>query len=394
MYWQGRFAVAFPCQRSADRLDTGVDVNYIGSKYSLLGFLEEGVLGWVDPSCRVFFDVFAGTGVVGWRFKQKGFRVVANDIQYYAYCLNRVRVQCNREPEFSAVAEDLGVPGGSNSVDGVLDHLNVLEGTEGFIYRTYCAGGTQDAEFIRQYFSDENGKRCDAIRMQIEAWRQDGRLTEDEYFYLLASLIDAADSVANTASVYGAFLKHIKKSAMKPLHMEPVQIVEGDGEHRVYNRNGSQLVGEVACDVLYMDPPYNHRQYCANYHMLETIARYDQPEVRGVTGLRPYDGQKSDFCMKRRALPAFEEMVAKTSARYVFLSYNSEGIMQRDEILAVMRKYGVADVVSRDYNRFRADVDGENRVYKGDRVEEYLFRVDKGGEAVGRPVGGEMQNEK
>ena len=348
-------------------------MNYIGSKFSLLGFLEEGILKRVDPSCRVFFDVFAGTGVVGWHFKQKGFRIVANDIQYYAYCLNRARVQINRPPAFSGVAAELSIPRRRKRIDGVLAHLNALEGVEGFTYRAYCQGGTCDSEYRRQYFSDANGKRCDAIRMRIEAWREEEKLTEDEYSYLLASLIDAADRVANTASIYGAFLKHLKKSAAKPLRLEPIAVTGSRLRHRIYNRDGAQLVGRVKCDVLYMDPPYNHRQYCANYHVLETIARYDGPELKGVTGLRPCDDQKSDFCMKKRALPAFESMLEKARARYVFLSYNSEGIMQKDEILSAMRRYGKTELVRRDYARFRADVDRADRVYKADRVVEYLF---------------------
>ena len=355
-------------------------MNYIGSKYSLLTFLEEGIMGRVDPANRVFLDIFAGTGIVGWHFKQGKFRIVSNDIQYYAYCLNRALVKINRPPEFPGVVKGLKVSQETSScdpVDAVLGYLNALEGEAGFIYRNFCPGGTQDSEFKRQYFSDENGKRSDAIRLQIERWWEAERLTEDEYFYLLAGLIDAADRVANTASIYGAFLKHIKKTAMKPLRLERLPIVESDREHQVYICDGSRLVEKVPCDVLYMDPPYNHRQYCANYHVLETLARYDDPELRGVTGLRPYEDQKSDFCVKKRALPALEEMVHKTGARYVFLSYNSEGIMQKDGILSTMGKYGNVEVISRDYSRFRADIDRENRVYKADRVEEYLFCLEK-----------------
>ena len=159
--------------------------------------------------------------------------------------------------------------------------------------------------------------------------------------------------------------------------MKRLGIVESDEEHEVHNVNGQALVERLSCDVLYMDPPYNHRQYCANYHVLETIARYDEPVLKGVTGLRPQDDQKSDFCMKRRALPALEEMVKKTSAQYVFLSYNSEGIMGKDEILQTMGQYGQVDLMTRDYQRFRADVDRENRVYKADQVEEYLFCLNK-----------------
>lgn len=362
-------------------------MNYIGSKYSLRYFLEEGILKNVNSDCKVFCDVFAGTGVVGTHFKEKGFKIISNDIQYYAYCLNRAIIGINRIPSFSGVIDDLHAQhNGSkmvpttllcDTIDIVLEYLNNLDERSGFIYHNYCPGGTEDEEFKRQYFSDENGMRCDAIRMQIEAWWQADKLTEDEYFYLLASLIDAADRVANTASVYGAFLKHIKKSALKPLQLKRLAIVQSDEEHEVHNVNGQKLVERLSCDVLYMDPPYNHRQYCANYHVLETIARYDDPDLKGVTGLRSYDEQKSDFCMKRRALPAFDEMVRKTSAQYVFLSYNSEGIMGKDEILQTMGQYGEVDLMTRDYQRFRADVDRENRIYKADQVEEYLFCVKK-----------------
>ena len=355
-------------------------MNYIGSKYSLLHFLEEGIFKNVNSDCKVFCDVFAGTGVVGAHFKQKSFKIISNDIQYYAYCLNRALVGINRNPLFSGVLDDLKLVPTTllcDAIDVVLEYLNGLDGDTGFIYRNYCPRGTEKAEFKRQYFSDENGMRCDAIRMQIEEWWQASKLTEDEYFYLLASLIDAADRVANTASVYGAFLKHIKKSAMKPLQLKRLAIVESDEEHEVHNVNGQELIERLSCDMLYMDPPYNHRQYCANYHVLETLARYDDPHLKGVTGLRLYDDQKSDFCMKRRALPAFENMVQKTSARYVFLSYNSEGIMSKDEIFQTMEQCGKVDLMTRDYQRFRADVDRENRVYKADHVEEYLFCLNK-----------------
>ncbi|MDP6777500.1 MAG: DNA adenine methylase, partial [Candidatus Latescibacteria bacterium] len=361
---------------------SGCAVNYIGSKYSLLEFLERGILGRVRANGQVFLDVFAGTGIVGWHFKQRGFRVVANDVQYYAYCRCRALVGIDRPPEFAGIVNELALDATdgaqSDPVEALLTYLNALGGEDGFVYRTYCPGGTRGSAFERQYFCDENGRRCDAIRTRIEVWREQAWVTEDEYYYMLASLIDAADRVANTASVYGAFLKHIKKSAQRPLRLGRLPVVGGRGRNVIHNCDGGELVGEVACDVLYMDPPYNQRQYCANYHVLETIARYDRPEVHGITGLRDSGDQKSDFCVKRRVLPAFERMVDRTSARHVFLSYNSEGLMQKDDILDVMGRYGQVELLTQDYGRFRADVDRENRVYKADRVEEYLFCLDKG----------------
>ncbi len=349
-------------------------MNYIGSKYSLIDFLERGILKRVGPRRGLFCDLFAGTGIVGLRFKQLGFRIASNDIQHYAYCLNRAAVQINRMPEFDGLSRHNGRLDGA---EGVLSFLNGLEGVEGFIYQNYCPGGTKQSAVKRQYFSDENGMRCDAVRTQIERWRRTGRLNEDEYYYLLASLIDAADRVANTASIYGAFLKHIKKTARKPLLLRKVPVFPSELNHATFNQDGLQVVQELDCDVLYMDPPYNHRQYCANYHVLETIARYDKPKVYGTTGLRPYQDQKSEFCMKKRALPALEEIVRSTSANHVFLSYNNEGIMSRNDIKKVMMKHGEVEVETLRYPRFRADVDRDNRVYKGDWVREYLFCLRK-----------------
>ena len=243
------------------------------------------------------------------------------------------------------------------------------------MFRHYCLGGRSNAK--RVYFSDENGRRCDAVRQSIETFYDDGVLKESEYYYLLASLIVAMDRVANTASVYAAYLKKLKKSAKKPFAMESIPTTGGNGRHRVHHQNGSELVSRVSCDILYMDPPYNQRQYCTNYHVLETIAEYDSPKLSGITGLRPYQNQRSDFCVKGKALEAIEDMVRRTRARYVFLSYNSEGLVTRGDILDTMRQYGEVDLKSKRYPRFRADADGAKRRYKANSVTEYLFRLKK-----------------
>lgn len=356
-------------------------MNYIGSKYSLLPFLEKYIFEIAGPTrSRIFFDIFAGTGVVGQHFKKLGFQVIANDIQYYSYCLNRAYIGINNQPKFLDLIDRLPQPSDRlfyDEIDTVLDYLNNLEGVEGFVFRNYCLGGTAESEYPRQYFSDENGKLCDAIRAKVDEWKKDGLLSDDEYFYLLASLIEAIDKVANTASVYGAFLKHIKRSAQKPLKLERFEIVPNHKQHQIRNCDGNLLVDKVHSDILYIDPPYNQRQYCTNYHVLETIARYDNPKLYGVTGLREYEEQKSDFCRKGKTLTALEDLIQRTDANYIFLSYNSEGIMPEIEIIAVMEKYGKVELKKRDYRRFRADIDRENRKYKSDEVLEYLFCLKK-----------------
>lgn len=353
-------------------------MNYIGSKYSLLSFLEENILEFASPkNGHTFFDLFAGTGMVGHHFKRLGFRIIANDIQYYSFCLNRAYVGVDCEPAFTGIADDLPRTAGLFSVDTVLESLNGLEGVEGFVYRNYCPGGTSGTEHPRQYFTDENGKRCDAIRSQIEEWHRNGRISDDEYFYLLASLIEAIDRVANTASVYGAFLKHIKPSARRPLKLERLEIVPARKPQKVYNEDGCSLVDRFPYNILYLDPPYNQRQYCTNYHVLETVARYDDPQLYGVTGLREYSRQKSALCRRKEALNVLEDLVRRTPARYVFLSYNNEGLMSEEEITGVMARYGKVELRKKDYSRFRADLDRENRKYKTNGVIEYLFCLKK-----------------
>jgi len=359
-------------------------VNYIGSKYSLLPFLERNILDFVGSTNLTLFDIFAGTGAVGRHFKKLGFRIIANDIQHYSYCLNRVYVGLNDQPRFSSIVDSLPNPEDLlmyDNVDTVLNYLNELEGVEGFVYRNYCPGGTASSRYRRQYFINENGKKCDAIRLQIEDWYGCRQISQDEYYYLLASLIEAIDKVANTASVYGAFLKHIKKSACKPLELKRLKVVSSIQRHDVYNADGSQLVDRLQYDMIYMDPPYNQRQYCTNYHVLETIARYDDPKLRGVTGLREYRAQKSDFCIKRETLSALEDLIRRTPAQHVFLSYNNEGLMQEADILRTMEKYGSVELRKQKHARFRADIDRENRVYKADSVIEYLFCLEKAGRA-------------
>lgn len=358
-------------------------MNYIGSKLSLLPFLEKNILEFSKTENeKRFFDIFAGTSIVGRRFKKLGFHVIANDIQYYSYCLNRAYIGINDQPQFSKIVRTLSPASDAaphDAVDIVLNHLNNLTRVEGFVYRNYCLGGTVGTQFPRQYFTDENGKRCDAVRRRIEEWRRNDLISDDEYFYLLASLLEAVDKVANTASVYGAFLKRVKRSALKPLRLEKIEITPSRKPHQVHNRDGRELVEQVRCDILYIDPPYNQRQYCTNYHVLETIARYDEPRLYGATGLREYKHQKSDFCYKAKALRALEDLVRRTEARYIFLSYNSEGVMSEDEILSVMKPYGTVELRKEAYRRFRADVDGENRRYKTNGVTEYLFCLKKSG---------------
>lgn len=328
-------------------------MNYIGSKYSLLDFLQEtisGVTGYKSGAEYVFADLFAGTGVVGAAYRNSGCRVISNDIQYYSYVLNKHLT----ENTLSADVTDL------------LVRLNSMDGIDGFIYNNYCAGSGSG----RNYFTDENGRRCDAIRTELERLYQKKEIDGSVYFYFLASLINSIDKYANTASVYGAFLKHIKKSAQKDFRLELLPVCRGP-EGKAYNEDVNCLIKRINGDVLYLDPPYNERQYCTNYHVLETVARYDDPALYGKTGLREYAKQKSEFCSKKTVVSAFDRLISNADFRFIFLSYNNEGLMSLDTISEIMSKYGSYTCYTKEYKRFKADRD-ENRSITADTTTEYL----------------------
>ncbi len=327
-------------------------MNYIGSKYSLLDFLVnsiEEVAQVEDRENLVFGDLFAGTGIVGSRFKKMGYKVIANDIQHYSYVLNKHYIE-NNQP----LRKDL------------VEYFNSLEGIEGFIYKNYSLGsGSQ-----RNYFTDYNAKKCDRIRIELESLYRREEISKEIYYYYLGSLINSIDRLANTTSVYGSFLKHIKKTATKELRLELLPIVEGVNKGKVYNKNINDLILDLRGDILYLDPPYNARQYSANYHLLETISKYDNPVIQGKTGLRK-DYIKSSYCSKKQVKDDFEYVIKNAKFKYIFLSYNNEGLMSIDEIEKIMAKYGEYKVFTKQYKRFRADKE-KSRKHKAKMTTEYL----------------------
>lgn len=338
-------------------------MNYIGSKFSLIDFLKSSISKTLatngetrTPNEMVFADLMAGTGVVSYSFKQDGYSIIANDIQYYSYVITKHLIENNGNLDENRCAQ-------------LIEELNNLEGVEGFIYKNYCFEGTEGQEFRRMYFTEYNAKKCDAIRIAIEEKRINKIITDNEYFFLLGSLINSIDKYANTTSVYGAYLKKFKKSALKELKLEPLPIMHSQVECKVYNEDINELIKHVSGDILYLDPPYNARQYCTNYHLLETIARYDNPAIHGKAGLREYVTQKSDFCIKSKVEKAFTEIIKNAKFKYIFLSYNNEGLMSSQTIEKIMKKYGKYRFEIQEHRRFKAD---NAREAKADKTVECL----------------------
>ena len=138
--------------------------------------------------------------------------------------------------------------------------------------------------------------------------------------------------------------------------------------------DANKLIEKISGDILYLDPPYNHREYGANYHLLNTITLYDDFVPRGKTGLREY--KKSLWCKKRTVMIVFEDLIKKANFKYIFLSYNNEGLMSEVQIREILSRYGRYDLVKRQYQRFRADKE-QNRNHKANSTLEYLHILEK-----------------
>jgi len=317
-------------------------MNYIGSKKQLLDFIETTITQEVNLlKNKVFCDLFAGTGTVGAHFKAKVKKVIANDIEPYAYTIIYNKIKNSSSYDLKKIKH---------------------EPKEGFIYKNYA--------LKRSYFSKENAKKIDGLREAIEKSFTCKDINEDEYQFCLASLLFSADRVANTTGIYGSFLKELKfmaKSEMKflPHYFEPTK-----NKHEVYNQDANELIKKIEGDILYLDPPYNHRQYGLNYHILNTIVKNKPFEPRGKSGFDEYI--RSDYCKITKVEDALEELIKLAKFKYIFLSYSNDGILDKMSIKKIMSKYGSYKVKEFIHPRYRT-----NKKSKKGHVVEYLHVVKK-----------------
>ena len=353
-------------------------MRYIGRKTNLLPYIEDVVLKNTSRK-GIFCDLFAGTHSVAAHFKKLGFQIISNDLLCLAYIFGRALIQSNAKPTFAKMRNLLdtspsSLSGGMETYLKVLNYLNRLDRiSDGFIFNAYCPGGAN--EYNRQYLSNSNGQKIDVVRRRIEEWRRDNLITEDEYYSLLLSLLEAVSKVTNISGTYSAYLKGWDVRTYKELTLEPINPIPSEKKHTVYQQDANRLIKQIECDILYIDPPYNTRQYITNYHLLETIARYDNPSLYGKTGLRTYsETEKSVYCSQQACLRAFAALISQAKAKHIIVSYSSEGIMTETEIRDVLReKGGVPELIPIDYRRFKSNSRGD--FGNGRIVREYLFYV-------------------
>lgn len=334
-------------------------MRYIGNKESMVEEIDSFIESRVESEEPLtLFDAFCGTGAVSDRLKNK-FNLIINDNLKWATVYTAGRLYAP-----SCHFERLGFD--------PFAFLNQSdEKVQGFIYKNYAP-----TESSRMYFTPENAARIDYFRKQIEEWHKNKLLSEAEYMLLLASLVESVSRVSNTAGVYGAFLKKWDGRALKPIEfIKPAYNACDSLNIKIYNDKTENIISDVKCDILYLDPPYTQNQYGTQYHLLETLILNDHPSVSKVTGSRPVMPMRSDWSKEYKAHILLDRIIANTTARYVVMSYNNDGLMSKEYIEAVMKRYGKPETYCCKKISYKKYQNWKSQNHK--EHFEYLFFVEK-----------------
>jgi adenine-specific DNA-methyltransferase len=332
-----------------------LSLNYIGSKKKILKYIEQIISDNIgDISDLSFADLFAGTGIVGYNFRDKCKFVISNDLEYYSAIINKALLSCTYSDKLSIIIEE----------------LNNLNGIDGLIYKNFSP---DEKEYNRMFWTIENSRKADHIIQTINYKYNSKDITKSEKYFLIASLLVSIDKVANTSCVYGAFLKKFKKSALKKLILFPIHTdynISNKKSHIVHNDYIENIASEYEYDIVYLDPPYNTRQYASNYSPLNYIAYYDKnAKIKGKTGLLE-NYNKSNFSSKTKIKKTFKEIINNIKCKYLLLSYNNEGILNKKDIKDILIQKGNVILYKIIYNKFKS-----NKNVSENKVIEYLWVV-------------------
>lgn len=342
-------------------------MRYYGAKTKLLPFIEKVVKSTGVNGTSNFVDLFAGTTSVGRHFKKLGYTIISNDILEFSYALSKTYIELNKQPDFKKLKSHLNIKNNQQ----IFEYLNSnADFNEGFIFENYSPNGG------RQYFTDDNALKIDTNRLLIHNWKEADYINELEYYYLITSLLRAVNLVSNVSGTYGAYLKSWDKRALNPILMDEVEIIQSNNKNKAFKKDANELIKQIKPDLLYLDPPYNTRQYASNYFILELIAEgwFDKkPKIYGKTGMREYDHQKSKYSSKSNALNALEDLVLNGSkSKYILLSYNNEGIIPHTSLLSALGRIGEVETHSENHKRYKSI---NQTVEDPQLTMEFVFKV-------------------
>ena len=337
-------------------------IRYYGGKAKLADFIIGGLQRSGLKEGMTVLDGFTGTSVVAQELKHRGFHTYASDHLYFCYALADAHLAFNHQPTFKKLKLN----------SDVLDYLNSLKPKNGFVTRNY----SPFEQCERMYLSIENANKVDAIRDQIEEWKNEDLVTLSEFNYLLATLIYGINLVSNITGTYGAYLKFWEGRSKKRLSLTPIDIAPSKYSNNAMCIDVVEAVSKQHYDFIYLDPPYNSRAYFSNYFFLEMVAKgwYETiPIPQGVTGIPRNLEIRSDYSSKMEVSGAFQRLINKCDAEYVAISYNNEGLLPQEKLLEILNDFGKVKILTQEHKRYRSvNQDGSKSI-----TQELLFVVRK-----------------
>ena len=306
---------------------------YLGNKYKLLPFITRVVREQKLEFCSLA-DIFAGTGAVSSAFADK--QIITNDLMYSNYICNFAWFGAEK-----------------------FDAEKIIEYVIRYNAERQISDNYMTENFADTYFSEEDCAKIGYIREDIETSFRNGDLNNRERAILITSLLYAMDKIAKTCGHYDAYRKGAEFDNSLELYV-PLAEQNNNTNNQCFNMDANELVKSLYADLVYIDPPYNSRQYCDAYHLLENVARWQKPEVHGVARKMDRSELKSKYCTQS-ATEAFEQLIADIKAKYILLSYNnmaekgnnrSNAKISDDEIMRILKNKGDVKVFSEGYKAF------------------------------------------
>ncbi len=337
-----------------------MSLGYIGSKKSLISFIESSLSNHIDLNKNyIFGDLFAGTSIIGNYFNNKyKYSIISNDLEYYSYIISYAKLK-------SLYSDKLGL---------IIKKINnneyeVIDNNDQYLIRNQF---TPYNECERMFFTVSNGIKIDYSMNVIKQLFNEEIINIDEKIFLEASLVCSLDKVSNTSSVYGSYLKKFKKPALKDIIITPIHTntsINHYIDNIVYNKDILEL--NTKTDILYLDPPYNNRQYSSNYSLLNYILKYDKDiEIIGKTGIIK-NWNRSKFCSKQTINESLHSILKNNKTSFLLLSYNNEGLLSKDILISIIENY-YNDITLYEYEYKKFKSNSLNLDNKKTTIE-YLF---------------------
>ncbi|MEI0698160.1 Dam family site-specific DNA-(adenine-N6)-methyltransferase [Brachyspira intermedia] len=308
---------------------------YLGNKYNLLDFIKY-IINTECDNIKILADIFSGTGAVAYAFSDK--QLITNDNMYSNYICHIAWFSPKKYSQ-------------KKILKYIKDYNSIVVEKDNYVSNN----------FSDTFFSRENCRKIGYIRENIEELYNAKKINFKEKAILITSLLYAMDKIANTCGHYDAYIKNNKSYLEKKLELQvPISIKNLNSKNVCYNMDSNKLVKNIEADLVYIDPPYNSRQYCDTYHFLENIARWDKPEVKGISKKMNRNALKSLYCTNK-ATEAFEDLISNIKSKYILLSYNntsnkgdcrSNAKISDNDIMRILKNKGKVKMFSTDHKLF------------------------------------------